>query len=311
MNIGDKVVFKNENLSGVITAIYSNDLVGVTIEDDFELKVHASEVIVTESLVKKTESPAAAAKVTAEKEVKAEPGVYLHFQHDGLNHFQLSVYNSQDHPLLFSLYAVRNTGTELLGADRVPPMHMKETARLSAPNPEKWGTLNITLIHARNLPARVPVAEVTTMKFRQADFLDAAGYRNNRPYYLFRVLPDAEKTAAAVAVSEPAPVVTGSAPVPAKPEEVIDLHWEKLFPGTQPASADEATRLQMQEFQRNLELAIAWRMNQITFIHGMGSGVLRNLIRLALKGNKQVLRAEDGPEHLYGSGGATRIVLKS
>ncbi len=86
MNIGDKVVFKNENLSGVITAIYSNDLVGVTIEDDFELKVHASEVIVTESLVKKTESPAAAAKVTAEKEVKAGMTDHSEREATGTNH---------------------------------------------------------------------------------------------------------------------------------------------------------------------------------------------------------------------------------
>jgi translation initiation factor IF-1 len=41
INPGDKVGFINEPVQGVVTSIKGNGLVGVTIEDDFEIDVRA------------------------------------------------------------------------------------------------------------------------------------------------------------------------------------------------------------------------------------------------------------------------------
>lgn len=45
LKLGDKVRFVNENLEGFITSVKDKTTVGVTIEDDFEIPVLASELV--------------------------------------------------------------------------------------------------------------------------------------------------------------------------------------------------------------------------------------------------------------------------
>ncbi|MBA3704334.1 MAG: Smr/MutS family protein [Bacteroidetes bacterium] len=53
LNIGDKVSFLNEKGEGIITKIINKKMVGVTIEDGFELPFTVSELILTEPAIKK------------------------------------------------------------------------------------------------------------------------------------------------------------------------------------------------------------------------------------------------------------------
>jgi len=45
LKLGDKVKFVNENMEGIVTSFKGKNMVGVTIEDDFEIPVLASEIL--------------------------------------------------------------------------------------------------------------------------------------------------------------------------------------------------------------------------------------------------------------------------
>src|SRR5690606_14127462 len=58
-------------------------------------------------------------------------------------------------------------------------------------------------------------------------------------------------------------------------EKQIHLHIEKLAKYHDLMSNSEMLKLQMETFEKNLNYAIATGMDEITFIHGIGNGVLR------------------------------------
>ena len=67
-NIGDKVSFLNEKGKGVITTIINKKMVGVTIEEGFELPYTISELILLEAAIQKAPPP----EKPAEPEPKAD-----------------------------------------------------------------------------------------------------------------------------------------------------------------------------------------------------------------------------------------------
>ncbi len=68
----------------------------------------------------------------------------------------------------------------------------------------------------------------------------------------------------------------------------VDLHIEKLITNHKGMSNFDIVQIQLNEFERQLDAAIASGMLEITFIHGIGSGVLRQEIRNRLKNEKNV-----------------------
>lgn len=72
------------------------------------------------------------------------------------------------------------------------------------------------------------------------------------------------------------------------PPYKVDLHIECLIEDYKNLSNAEKIIIQLEAFERNLSAAIAGDMFEITFIHGIGSGVLRQEIHKLLKHNKQI-----------------------
>lgn len=91
-------------------------------------------------------------------------------------------------------------------------------------------------------------------------------------------------------------------------EEEVDLHLECIL-GTDPSDMTDHQKfqIQIQYFERKLHYALAHNYIQITFIHGVGSGKLKEAVRAGLKEHN--LRFEDGPFHKYGVG-ATVVDLR-
>jgi hypothetical protein len=84
-------------------------------------------------------------------------------------------------------------------------------------------------------------------------------------------------------------------------EEEIDLHLEEIL-GTDPMDMPDHEKFltQMRHFERKLNHALTHRYVQITFIHGVGTGRLKEAIRQEL--SEYGLPFEDGPFHKYGVG---------
>ena len=88
-----------------------------------------------------------------------------------------------------------------------------------------------------------------------------------------------------------------------------DLHIEKLLDTHIGLSAASVLQIQMNYFQNILEKAVASDRNRIIFIHGLGSGKLKNNIRNYLSEYSETDRFEDADPKLFGYG-ATAVYLK-
>jgi dsDNA-specific endonuclease/ATPase MutS2 len=66
------------------------------------------------------------------------------------------------------------------------------------------------------------------------------------------------------------------------------LHIEKLTSQPEQMSNSEKLNKQMEVFEKNLNQAIASGMDEITFIHGIGNGVLKKAIHKHLSGIKHI-----------------------
>ncbi|MFQ3576544.1 MAG: DUF2027 domain-containing protein [Cytophagales bacterium] len=93
------------------------------------------------------------------------------------------------------------------------------------------------------------------------------------------------------------------------PPKEVDLHIEKLSPIHGMLSSGDMFKIQMKEFESCLDRAIACGMDEIVFIHGVGSGSLKNAIHKALSKNPNVAHFQDAQKEKFGYG-ATKAKLK-
>lgn len=90
---------------------------------------------------------------------------------------------------------------------------------------------------------------------------------------------------------------------------VIDLHMEKLTDNWSRMSNFEILSLQLNEFEKYYELALQHRQPDLTVIHGVGSGKLRDEIHDLLKHRKEVKYFVNQYHPSYGYG-ATEIYFQ-
>lgn len=90
---------------------------------------------------------------------------------------------------------------------------------------------------------------------------------------------------------------------------VVDLHIEKLADEWERLSNFEMLTLQLKEFEKYYELAVAHRQPGIIFIHGLGTGRLRDEIHERLRLKKEVKSFVNQYHPSYGYG-ATEIFLQ-
>jgi hypothetical protein len=90
---------------------------------------------------------------------------------------------------------------------------------------------------------------------------------------------------------------------------VVDLHIEKLSSDWQHLSNFEILTLQLKEFEKWYELALAHHLSALTIIHGVGSGKLRDEIHDILKTKKEV-KTFVNQYHLNYGYGATEIYFQ-
>jgi len=92
-------------------------------------------------------------------------------------------------------------------------------------------------------------------------------------------------------------------------QDEVDLHIEKLVTENNTLNAAEMLRLQLDTFEKHLDLAVAHGKSEITFIHGIGNGILKSELHKRLGRNKQVASFSDARKEKFGYG-ATLVTLK-
>jgi hypothetical protein len=90
---------------------------------------------------------------------------------------------------------------------------------------------------------------------------------------------------------------------------VVDLHIEKLVDDWRHMSNFEILMLQLKEFEKYYELAVAHHLSSVIFIHGLGSGKLRDELHELLRLKKEVKTFVNQYHPSYGYG-ATEVYLQ-
>lgn len=90
---------------------------------------------------------------------------------------------------------------------------------------------------------------------------------------------------------------------------VVDLHIEKLTDEWNRMSNFEMLTLQLKEFEKYYDLAVAHHLSSIIFIHGLGTGKLRDELHELLRLKKEVKTFVNQYHPSYGYG-ATEVYLQ-
>ncbi len=93
------------------------------------------------------------------------------------------------------------------------------------------------------------------------------------------------------------------------PRNMVDLHIEKLTDNWKNMSAFEMLSLQLHEFEKWYELAIAHHQPELIVIHGIGTGKLKDEIHDILKSRKEVKTFINQYDPRFGYG-ATQIFFQ-
>ena len=311
--LGDFVRFVDEKLEGYVTRIIDEQMIGVTVEDGFELPVLAGKV----TSVHGHELPQNAVSQTInEVAIPAGEfetrGIYLGVVNDAKTgsvvHFHLI--NNTSFQLLVTLTTDKQQQFKGEYAGIIAPKTSVQMYSEQLADLQLWPKLKWQLVYYTTQNIEIPVPLLVSEKFKAKDFAGAK-----------KQLPLLKQQGWLIQLDEPELVINAeklkeSFFKPAeekadvsKPDKEVDLHIEKLRDDYQFLSSTEMLSIQMKHFQNSLDAAIVHHYTDIVFIHGVGNGILKHEIHKALSKNNRIQTFMDAHKEKFGYG-ATKVFLK-
>lgn len=310
MNIGDKVRLLHGKEEGIIRRISSSGRIEVEIEDGFVIPAMKSEAVVISEAEKvhfgqgdvseiKEETPA---PISSSK----DQGIYLAFV--PINDQNLSVYliNDSKQDYLVHVSEVFGPNHRTLLADTLRPGIAKKFDDRLLKEMDEWPSFLLRFFPIQNrLEKAIPPFE-RQLKIKAKQFFKHLGTAPflNKSAYLFHL----EKTTQELDIRALNQELDQLSPKPEerpikKPARSIDLHIEELVEDYSSMSNSEKLRTQLETFEKKLDQAIQSGMDEITFIHGLGNGVLRKEIhkRLSQQGNIKYFQDTQKDQWGYGA----------
>ena len=317
MHIGDKVRLIHSKEEGVVFRFLQGDVVEVEIEDGFRLPVLKRELVVVaaaEAVAFRSQKPAEIQPAVPKPSgIRADNGVFMAFV--SLNDRELSLHllNNTDWDLPYTLTHGSDRLHRGLSGGVLKAKTSFKVQELAIKDFDEWGTFTFQCFYYTfgHAPERPPLLK--KLKFRPDTFFKS---KKNAPLlqrdaYLFQLdqeQPREPITAQALREkmmekNEPAVISVE------KPASVVDLHIEKLSNNFLGMTNVQMIEIQLQVFETQLEKAIASGMDDIIFIHGVGSGTLRHELHRRLSKHKNVQFFEDAQKEKFGYG-ATKVKIK-
>lgn len=310
--LGDFVRFVDEKMEGFVTRIIDDQMIGVTGEDDFEIPVLASKV----TTVHGYEHPGSKKEIVEEQLVPAAEfkakGVYIGVVNDpkanSVVHFYLI--NDTSFQLLASLTTKKiNTFKGEYGGIAAPNTATKiYSAQLA--DLQLWPGFLFHIVYHTKQNAEPPAPLIINEKFKAKDF---SGTKKNIPVlnqqgWLIR-LDEPELVIDVQKLKESFFQSADEKAVVDKPANEVDLHIEKLRNDHQFLNSSEILKIQLDHFHKMLDAAIVHQLNEITFIHGAGNGILRHELHKLLGKHQKIQTFMDARKEKFGYG-ATKVILK-
>lgn len=318
MNIGDKVRLLRGKEEGIITGFLDNKLLEIEIEDGFKIPVLKSEVVIVAS---------EEALLLGNKELKDEniperknlpfssAGLYIAYQEINDRILSLHLINNTDMEIPYSIGEETGDFIKGLSAGTLKGRTSIKITEYEIKDFEKWPFLHIqALFHGKGIYSlKEPLSK--RLKFKASTFFKSKKKAPviDKDAFLFQldsdiklVDPETIKNRLLSNTGESTHDLNFKAK---KPSGKVDLHIEQLSAGHAGMSNSEKLDLQLQVFEQELDNAIAYGLDEIIFIHGIGNGILRNEIHKKLSQNTHIKFFQDSMKEKFGYG-ATLVKIK-
>lgn len=319
MNVGDIVRLTHSKEQGVITKVLKNDLFEVEIDGGFRLPILRKELTFVSSSENKffTNKNGIILPQSPQNLPKAEKGIFLAFEN--VNDKELAIYliNNTDWEICFilSLGSDKNHRGILAGLLHVRQF-LKSSHQISLKSLDEYETFSFKGLYFINgyFKDKPPFEKKIRIKNSELSFTKKTAPILEKEMYLFQL--DTEDKTLSINPSELKEKLLEKKNVEEikqkqfqTPLSVVDLHIEKIASNYEVLNNSEILDLQIKTFESNLEYAIASGLDEITFIHGVGNGVLKNQIQKYLSKHKNVAWFEDAQKQKFGYG-ATKVKIK-
>jgi hypothetical protein len=309
MNIGDRVRVLHGKEEGIIRKVSPGGRIEVEIEDGFVIPVLKSEVVLVAEAEKNYfgESSSTPAPVDTPLPISApkDQGLYLAFV--PINDQSLSLYliNDSVQPYLSHASEVYGTNHRTLFAGALGAGEAKKIDDRILKELDEWPAFLLRFIPIQAKLNRAIPAFERQLKMKPTQFFKHLSKSPliGKNAYLFGL----ENTTKELDIRGLNAELNQLTPTPQAtkvqaPSASIDLHIEALHPKPDSLSNSEMLRIQLEVFEKNLNQAIAAGMNQITFIHGIGNGVLRKEIHKRLSQLRNISYFQDTQKDQWGYG---------
>lgn len=314
MNIGDLVRSIHSGEEGIVKKILPDNIVEIEIEDSFVIPFVKSELVVVSTEEAKhfkddNSSPSSQTTPTKTQKNKAKPksedGIYLCISEDD-KRYSLYIVNNTSYPIVYSSYHKDS----MLECNRV---NSKSTSLISV---KEYSFLqnsptihtNFTKCPSKGKPLSFEIKTLLSAKKifkdkQELPILGGKGMLFQLDQTIKNIVDKKQLTQTLNTTSEKDEIVINSTEI----TNTIDLHANKL--NIEDRADFEILEFQLQTFERALDNAIIFGLSEITFIHGVGNGVLRKEIHKRLSARADSFEFyKDTHKEIFGYG-ATYVKL--
>jgi hypothetical protein len=311
---GEKVAFLNEKGGGVVVRLKGKDHVVVTLDEGFDVEMHASQLVRLQGGDPLEDEPQLLQDEMPTPVIKGLQAVILHFVplqpvDPVKTSFELLISNLTSYDFLYSLYA-REFGSDLglcagwmkAGAFATGPTFKRDAI-------EKWSSLNIRMMWHADGMVNLPGMREKKLQVSMKQLSNASVWKkgpDGRLSHAIQVSVGEDEKDAMNKRDQGEGIHFRIHEQYGYPE--TDLHIHELVEDTRGLTNYEMLKIQVQHFEVSLSRAMQLGHERIVFIHGVGNGVLKNEITKRLRSHQGV-RWEDAPMRYYGTG-ATVVFMK-
>jgi hypothetical protein len=309
MNIGDRVRLLHGNEEGVITKISSGGRVEVEIEDGFRIPVMKNEIAIISAVEGQYfggEKIPVIDKIDSKQTPKSakEEGLFLAYL--PINDKEHSVYlcNNSGRDYMVIASEVYGGNSQTIIAERIHTNSSKKLGEKSIQDFEEWPPLLIQFFPIHPKIEKTQPSFERRLKFKASAFFKSKGVVPvlGKSGYVFKVSDQVKEIDIKQLNQELNPQTNETKTTFQRPPKEIDLHIEQLTKDHSLMSNSEMLKLQMDTFEKNLNYAMASGMDEISFIHGIGNGVLKKEIHKYLSQLGNIKYFQDTQKSRFGYG---------
>ena len=303
--VGEKVRFLHDKQEGVIQQLLKGGEAEVLVDDFVEMVVSLKDLVKIHRGEKNLKKEEEQKEDVPPKQVSKLPAELVIVRKEGT--FEMWILNPGDFEIFYTLHLRIRGKVQALAAGRVFPQENEFLKRI-----DKGDLFDSKMLHVQALVYRqskdaevippinlqIPLkVKVLKLDPKPIEELKAEGHR----FVLATEKPIEQKLPPSVEVSQ-----KPQSSYMDQPEEIVDLHIEKLVKNQLGMNSDTMLQIQIEEFEKKLSGAILYKKPRIIFIHGIGTGKLKREIHRRLDENQFVRNFRLADPVKYGNG-ATEV----